>query len=118
MNDAELMCVSFSFYASIAQSQNNTNYGSNKNPKYYWVISKYINKENRFNYMNYTDEEFFNMLWKQLKPIERTKLQIALKYHCISKEITIHKDTRYTSKGLLNHFRNLTITGNNYADKI
>lgn len=43
MNDTELMWVDFSFYASIAQSQDNINYGSNKNPKYYWVISKYIN---------------------------------------------------------------------------
>lgn len=68
--------------------------------------------------MNYTDEEIFNVIWKQLKLVERTKIQIALKYHCVSKEITIHKDTRYTSKGLLNHFRNLTITGDNYADKI
>lgn len=115
MNDREIACIGISFYASIAQKQNSVNFGDNSSPKYYWIVSKHLlDDKERIKYVDYTDEEIFNVIWKKLTPAERTKIQIALKYHCVSKEITIHKDIKYTSYGLLNRFRNLTIMGNGY----
>lgn len=115
MNNREITCIGLSFYASIAQKQNSTNFGNNSSPKYYWFVNKHLlDDKERIKYVDYTDEEIFNVIWKKLTPVERTKIQIALKYHCVSKEITIHKEKRGTSYLLLSRFRNLTIMGNGY----